>query len=970
MHNFSLGLDIGSTTVKTVLLDNGKEIFSRYERHRSNVRETVISQLRELCDSVGDILTGVCVTGSASLGFAQASDLPFCQEVFACSLAVGRDYPSADVVIELGGEDAKILFLTGGTEQRMNGACAGGTGAFIDQMATLLNASPEKFDRMALDYERIYPIASRCGVFAKSDIQPLINQGARLEDIMMSVFFAIAEQTFSGLAQGREIAGNILLLGGPLYYYKGLRHAFEIRLKEKAKTLICPDNAPVFVAYGAALKAEGEKKSFLSRIIQTVEKCTLSGENIYEEPLFSSKKEYEEFLQRHNSAKLPEGNIATYKGKAYLGIDAGSTTVKLVLTGENKELLYTSYDFSHGSPIEIIRKRLSEMYDRMNDSISIVSSCVTGYGEEMIKSAFGVDYGIVETVAHFTSARYLQPDVDFVIDIGGQDMKCFKIKNGMVESVMLNEACSSGCGSFLQTFAEALGYDVEQFAKLGLFAKKPVDLGSRCTVFMNSSVKQAQKAGASVEDISAGLSSSVVKNALYKVIRARSTEELGKNIVVQGGTFLNDAVLRAFEKETGLNVKRSASAPLMGAFGCALYAGEHGSLSTLISRSQLREFSYTSRETVCNGCTTHCRLNILSFPGGRKFVSGNRCSRPEGKTDKSAPDYYAEKLSRIYSPSPAPASGNGLKVGIPMCLSNYEQVFFWRPFFTALNMQPVLSSVSSRALYVKGQHTIPSDTVCYPAKLAHGHIADLLEKNVNFIFYPCETYNFDEHKSDNRYNCPVVAYYPELLAANIKNLSKTKFLMPYIDFGSGKTLAATLADCLRVFGVSKNEIKNALDYAFREFARQKDELHRLGRNILTDASATGKWTIVLAGRPYHIDPEINHGINKLLSEYGVAVIGEECVADIQPAVHVNVLDQWTYHSRLYRAARFVTQTPRTALVQLVSFGCGVDAITSDEVRSILESHGKPYTQIKIDEIANLGAARIRLRSLLAALGAE
>lgn len=968
MQEYYLGLDIGSTTVKSVLISKDCEVFSRYERHKSDVRGRILEQLTELRKVKGDITVKVCVTGSASIGFAQGAGLPFCQEVYACSYAVKRLYPQTDAVIELGGEDAKILFLTGGTEQRMNGACAGGTGAFIDQMATLLSVTPEEFDRLAMGYKKIYPIASRCGVFAKSDVQPLINQGARKEDIMMSIFFAVAEQTFSGLAQGRVPNGNILLLGGPLSYFEGLRRAFSEYLGKNATRLTCPDNAKVFMAHGAALCAMNENTAYkLSELTALIEKTTLSGESVYEEPLFSSESEYEQFKKRHAETNASRADIKSYSGGAYLGIDAGSTTVKLTLISEKKELLYEHYGFSHGKPIEIIRERLIELYSLMNDKTHIKSSCVTGYGEDMIKAAFGVDFGIVETVAHFTAAKYFCPDVDFVIDIGGQDMKCFKIKKGAIDSIMLNEACSSGCGSFLQTFAEALGYSVEEFAKIGLFAKKPVDLGSRCTVFMNSSVKQAQKTGADVADISAGLSSSVVKNAVYKVIRAKTADELGKNIVVQGGTFLNDAVLRAFERETGKEVRRPAIAPLMGAFGAALYAMERGESSTLITPSRLKEFSYSSTEAVCNGCTTHCKLNILRFPNQRSFVSGNRCQKGEGRNKPTAPNYYAFKLKDIFS---LQSEKGRLKVGIPMCLNNFEMAYFWAPFFESLGMAVVFSSVSTRALYIKGQHTIPSDTICYPAKLAHGHIADLLEKDVDFIFYPCQTYNIQENMGDNRYNCPVVAYYPELLKANVKSLASHRFVYPYLDYESGKVFERSLYRSLKPYGVKSGEIKKAVAYAKEAFTASRERLIQKGWDILKEAQSSGKWTVVLAGRPYHIDPEINHGIDKLLADYGVAVVGEECVAAMEQKLSVNVLDQWTYHSRLYRAANFVAHTPKTALVQLVSFGCGVDAITTDEVKRILEDANKPYTQIKIDEIANLGAAKIRLRSLLAALGVE
>ena len=972
MKKYSLGIDVGSTTVKTVITDaEGNIIYSKYQRHLSKVKETVIDQLKLIQADYPDESFTVCITGSAGLGLANSAEIPFVQEVHAAFLAVKRKQPDADAVIELGGEDAKIIFLTGGVEQRMNGSCAGGTGAFIDQMATLLGITADELDNLSLNSQKIYPIASRCGVFAKSDIQPLLNQGARREDIAASIFQAVVDQTVSGLAQGRSIEGKVLFLGGPLFFLKGLRRAFVKTLGLDSEHAVFPDEAPVFVAYGCAVYASSAEDAYTTEeIIRKITEAKASDDIVTGDPLFNSQAEYDEFIERHKKFDLGYADIRTYKGDAYLGIDAGSTTTKLVLITGDGRMLYHHYSSNQGQPLDKIADQIKCIYKVINPDIIIKGSAVTGYGEDLIKAGLSIDHGIVETVAHFRAAAYFCPEVDFIIDIGGQDIKCFKIKNKSIDSIMLNEACSSGCGSFIQTFAMALGYDIAEFSQLGLFAKNPVDLGSRCTVFMNSSVKQAQKDGATVEDISAGLSSSIIKNAIYKVIRAKSPDELGKNIVVQGGTFLNDAVLRSFEKELGRNVIRPAISGLMGAFGCALYAMENASEngSSLISAEELAGFDYTSRSANCGGCTAHCQLNIISFGKGRRFISGNRCEKGSGTVQKNkVPNLYEYKydsiLNTVKTHQPRKYRGT---VGLPLTLGFYEQLPFWHTLFTTLGFRTVVSDESSRAMYYLGQHTIPSDTVCYPAKLAHGHIENLLDKGVDFIFYPCMSYNLDEGESDNHFNCPVVAYYPELLLANNPRLNSENFKYPYMDLNVRKNVIRVLTQTLRKYNI-RGRISAAVDAAYKALELYHTDIASKAREIIDRARAENRKIIVLAGRPYHIDKEINHGIHKLITSLGMAVITEDSIAALAHTPKLGVLNQWTYHSRLYRAAKYVTTQPDMQLVQLVSFGCGIDAVTGDEVRNILESRGKLYTQLKIDEINNLGAARIRLRSLVAAM---
>ena len=962
-----LGLDIGSTTIKCVVLDDKNNlIYSTYERHYSQITEKIAEILDTVRKSVDGVENAsVAMSGSAGMGVAQACNIDFVQEVYATRVAANTFIPGTDVVIELGGEDAKILFLTNGLEVRMNGTCAGGTGAFIDQMATLLNVELEDLDELAKQYEKTYTIASRCGVFAKTDIQPLLNQGARKSDIAESIFNAVVSQTVAGLAQGREIEGQVVYLGGPLTFMSELRNCFDRTLGTKG---ICPENSLYYVACGAALCAE--KKIDFDDVINSVRSYRGSGNFAYNSPLFESEEDYARFTERHARANVKQKELKGYKGKAYVGMDAGSTTVKGVVLNEDGELLYSKYLPSKGNPVEIIKEFLEEIYS-INPDINIASSAVTGYGEDIIKNAFAVDYGVVETIAHFTAAKYFMPDVEFIIDIGGQDIKCFKIHNGAIDNIFLNEACSSGCGSFLQTFANALGYDIEEFSKLGLFAKRPVDLGSRCTVFMNSSVKQAQKDGATIEDISAGLSLSVVKNALYKVIRASSPDELGKRVVVQGGTFLNDAVLRAFEMEMGVEVVRPNIAGLMGAYGAALYAqkksGGKGE-STLAGKEDLKNFVHEIKVANCGLCSNNCRLTINSFGGGKKYIAGNRCERPITKKAPSNDlNIYSYKLELLDSYKPV--EGIRGKLGIPMGLNMFELYPFWYRFFTELKFEVFKSPYSSRQLYQRGQQTIPSDTVCFPAKLMHGHIQTLIDEGAETIFYPCLSYNFDEHLGDNHYNCPVVAYYPEVIKNNMKDVRKIHFIKEYFGIHRPKDFPKKAYERLSQHfpDLTLNEVRIAAKKAYEEEELFRRKIIKKGNEIIKTAEKEGRKIFVLAGRPYHIDPEINHGIDRLISGFGVAIVSEDVVALREGKVRTNVLNQWTYHSRLYSAAKYVTTRKDMELVQLVSFGCGVDAITTDEVREILESKNKIYTQIKIDEITNLGAVKIRIRSLLAAI---
>ncbi len=973
--NLRVGIDIGSTTVKVVVLDeNNALLFRSYERHFSKTRERTVETLYAIRDMLKGQTVHMVITGSAGLGVSKASGIDFVQEVYATAAAVQEYHPDTDAVIELGGEDAKIIFFGGALEERMNGSCAGGTGAFIDQMSSLLDVTVGELNELSLRHEKIYPIASRCGVFAKSDIQPILNQGGRKEDLAASIFQAVVDQTVAGLTQGRELKGKIVFLGGPLHFLSGLRQRFVETLQLDADHAVFPEDGDCFAAMGAALcSTDYTPRPFEEYLKLLEESVDAAGVLDVMPPLFTDQNEYDTFLERHNANHPPEADLSIYSGDAWLGIDAGSTTTKIVLIDPQGGILYNYYHSNLGNPVAIVLEQLQKIYSLCGDRVRIKGSAVTGYGEELIKNAFQCDLGLVETMAHYKAAAHFNPDVDFIIDIGGQDMKCFKIRNGAVDSIMLNEACSSGCGSFIETFAKALDYDIATFSKLGLFSPRPVNLGSRCTVFMNSSVKQAQKDGASVEDISAGLSISIVKNAVYKVIRAASADDLGKHIVVQGGTFLNDAVLRAFEQELGRNVVRPTIAGLMGAFGAALAAKDMElERSSLLSETALHSFSHSAKPATCGLCTNHCSLTVNQFDGGRRFISGNRCSRPLGKEKQELPDLTRYKYQKLRAME-GKGSGTGVwgRIGVPFGLNMYENLPFWYEFFTKLNFEVVLSPESSRKLYLKGQHTIPSDTVCYPAKLLHGHVEALVEMGVDAIWYPCMSYNYDEGIGDNHYNCPVVAYYPELLAANVPLLKETRFLIPYVGLNRPKDFEKRIAKIMAdTFSIPKKESIAATRSAYAAYDAYKKDLWATGQKYITYAREHHLPILVQAGRPYHIDPEINHGINDLITGQGFVLVSEDAVSHLEGYESRKVLNQWTFQSRMYNAARYVCTQPDMQLIQLVSFGCGTDAITADEIRAILEDSGKLYTQLKIDDINNLGAVKIRIRSLMAALDAR
>ena len=978
-----VGVDIGSTTAKLVIRDGEQIIYRKYERHFSQVRTKTLQMLEDAESYLKDKEIKIAISGSAGLGLAEAAGIAFVQEVYATYALIKEREPGTDAVIELGGEDAKIIFLKGGVDERMNGTCAGGTGAFIDQMATLLNVTPDELDELSLQCEKIYPIASRCGVFAKTDIQPLINQGVQKSDIAASIYHAVVNQTIAGLAQGRRIEGKVVFLGGPLYYNKGLRKSFKEILKLDDAHAIFPDYALISVALGATIFASNQQETYSYEDILSSIRSTLSEKSKVNSmaPLFLTQADRDEFAARHAKENVEYADIKTYRGDAYLGIDCGSTTTKLVLMGAGKEILWSYYDSNKGNPVDVVKKQLLEVRSLCGENIRIAGSGVTGYGEQLIKNAFHVDKGLVETMAHFMAAKQFEPDVDFILDIGGQDIKCIKIKNNAVDSIMLNEACSSGCGSFIETFAKSMGYKAPEFALLGLDGDAPVDLGSRCTVFMNSSIKQAQKDGVSVENISAGLSVSVIKNAIYKVIRANSPTELGDHIVVQGGTFLNDAILRAFENEIGHPVIRPMIAGIMGAYGAAIYASESGiGESTLLSLEQLRNFTHTSKAAVCPGCTNHCSLTINTFSDGGKFISGNRCEKMNNGGKRKAEglnlyEFKRKKLEEMFdSAAPdsdeAKASSNGkLTIGLPLQLGMYDLAPLWYGLFTDLGFRVKFSGFSSRNTYLAGQDSIPSDTACYPAKIMHGHIIKLVEEGVDAIFAPCLTYNLDENAGDNHYNCPIVAYYPELLKDNMDVLKQITYFQPFLNINDEKELAREFMMLMpeSLGKYTEAQYLHAIRAGFERYHKYHEELRAEGERIVEEAHKRGMRIMVLAGRPYHVDPEINHGIDLLAESLGFAVITEDSIAYHVGRIPTKVLNQWTYHARLYSAAKYVTERDDMELVQLVSFGCGIDAITTDEVRAILEREGRIYTQIKIDEINNLSAVNIRLRSLLGAL---
>ena len=977
----TLGIDIGSTTVKIAILDSENEVlFSDYERHFANIQETLSDLLGRALYKLGSIQVSPVITGSGGLTLAKHLGVPFVQEVIAVSTALQDYAPQTDVAIELGGEDAKIIYFEGGNvEQRMNGVCAGGTGSFIDQMASLLQTDASGLNEYAKNYKALYSIAARCGVFAKSDIQPLINEGASKEDLAASIFQAVVNQTISGLACGKPIRGHVAFLGGPLHFLSELRETFIRTLKLDDEHIIAPHHSHLFAAIGSALNSKKDTPTALCELQKRLEnKIQLDFEVERLDPLFETSADYDKFISRHSKHQVPIKDLATYTGKAFLGIDAGSTTTKAALVGEDGTLLYSFYHNNDGDPLGTTISAIKDIYRQLPEDVEIVHSCSTGYGEALIKSALMLDEGEVETVAHYYAAAFFEPDVDCILDIGGQDMKCIKIKNQTVDSVQLNEACSSGCGSFIETFAKSLNYTVEDFAHEALYAQNPIDLGTRCTVFMNSKVKQAQKEGASVADISAGLAYSVIKNALFKVIKVSDASELGKHIVVQGGTFYNNAVLRSFEKIADCEAIRPDIAGIMGAFGAALIARErYGECkgTTMLSIEDIRSLEYSTTMTKCRGCTNTCRLTINHFSGGRKFITGNRCERGLGKekNTNTLPNLFDYKFHRYfdYEPLSEEDATRGI-IGIPRVLNMYENYPFWFTFFTKLGFRVVLSPASTRKIYELGIESIPSESECYPAKLAHGHVQWLINEGIKHIFYPCIPYERNEfEKANNHYNCPIVTSYAENIKNNVDEITggSVRFLNPFMSFGSKEALTKRLVEEFQAeFQIPAAEIRAAADAAWEELANARGDMRKKGEETLQYLKETGKRGIVLAGRPYHLDAEINHGIPELINSYGIAVLTEDSVSHLNPVERpLIVLDQWMYHSRLYAAANYVKTQENLDLIQLNSFGCGLDAVTTDCVSDILTNSGKIYTCLKIDEVNNLGAARIRIRSLLAAI---
>ena len=975
-----LGIDIGSTTVKvSIIEDGGTLLFADYKRHFANIQETLADLLREGEEKLGALTVEPVITGSGGLTLSKHLGIPFVQEVVAVATSL-KDYaPQTDVAIELGGEDAKIIYFTGGIDQRMNGICAGGTGSFIDQMASLLQTDASGLNEYAKNYKAIYPIAARCGVFAKTDIQPLINEGATKEDLSASIFQAVVNQTISGLACGKPIRGNVAFLGGPLHFLSELRAAFIRTLNLGTDQIIAPDHSHLFAAIGAAMNSDPKTTASLHDLIERLSHgIKMDFEVKRMEPLFTDEADYEKFRTRHASHDVKKGDLATYEGNCYLGIDAGSTTTKVALVGEDGSLLYRFYSNNNGSPLATAIRAMQEIHDQLPEKAQIAYSCSTGYGEALLKSALMLDEGEVETISHYYAAAAFEPDVDCILDIGGQDMKCIKIKDGTVDSVQLNEACSSGCGSFIETFAKSLNYSVQDFAKEALFAKNPTDLGTRCTVFMNSNVKQAQKEGASVADISAGLAYSVIKNALFKVIKITNASDLGKHVVVQGGTFYNDAVLRSFEKISGCEAVRPDIAGIMGAYGAALIARERYDASkttTMLPIDKILSLTYKTTMARCQGCTNHCVLTINRFDGGRQFVTGNRCERGLGgnKQKKDIPNLFDYKYHRMfdYEPLTADLAPRGT-VGIPRVLNMYENYPFWAVFFRELGYRTVLSPKSTRQIYELGIESIPSESECYPAKLAHGHIEWLIRQGLTYIFYPCVPYERNETpEAGNHYNCPMVTSYAENIKNNVESLTdhKVHFRNPFMAFTNEEILTKRLVEeFTRDQSIPEKEIRAAAHKAWQELIASRQDMEKKGEEVIAWLKETGHHGIVLAGRPYHVDPEINHGIPELITSYGFAVLTEDSVSHLgrvdRPLI---VTDQWMYHSRLYEAASYVKTQPNLDLIQLNSFGCGLDAVTTDQVNDILTRSGKIYTLLKIDEVNNLGAARIRVRSLIAAI---
>lgn len=974
-----IGIDVGSTTVKVVVLnEDGKLLFKQYQRHYADVVNCVLKVL-EAARQKYDGVAQIAITGSAGMGLAEILQIDFVQEVIACTEAIEQKIPKTDVAIELGGEDAKITFFDGSLEQRMNGSCAGGTGAFIDQMAALLQTDALGLNKLAKNFEQIYPIASRCGVFAKTDVQPLINEGASRNDIAVSIFQAVVNQTIAGLASGRKIKGNVTFLGGPLTFLPELRNRFVQTLHLTPEQVIFPDDSQYFVAIGAAILANNETKYTIQEIIEKLTQQQNETVNVSQTlpPLFERPEDLEVFQKRHQASSVSYANLSNQVGPLFLGIDAGSTTSKVILINEEAEICYQSYGNNKGKPLESVIEVVKDIYRQLPAESYIAKSCVTGYGEHLIKHALKLDLGQVETIAHYKAANHFQPGVDFILDIGGQDMKAMTIRDGALSAIQLNEACSSGCGSFIETFAKSLNYKIEDFAKIALTSKHPVDLGSRCTVFMNSKVKQVQKEGASVADISAGLSYSVIKNALFKVIKVRKPEDLGEKIVCQGGTFYNDAVLRAFELLSGREVIRPSIAGLMGAFGCALIALENAQIdekSQMVTPSELANFTCEKEFTHCGLCENNCMLTVTLFNDGRQFITGNRCERgakikiPKENRRTNLVDYKYRRLFRYRS-----LKANEAKygtIGIPRVLNMYENYPLWHTIFTKVGFKVVLSPRSNKELFEKGIETIPSDTVCYPAKLVHGHIQSLIEQNVDRIFYPSVVFEQNQFsQAQNHFNCPIVQSYPEVIANNFDEIKSghVDYRHPYFDLSKPEVVAENLANCFSDLAIPDEIWHEAVDEGFKELAKCRKDIQQKGEELLEKMLLKEQRGIVLAGRPYHLDPEIHHGIAEMMTQEGFHVLTEDSISHLGDVDHLRVVNQWMYHSRLYAAAKVVSQTPNLELVQLNSFGCGIDAVTTDQVQEILNRHHRLYTVLKIDEGTNLGAVRIRLRSLKAAV---
>ena len=979
---YTLGIDIGSTTVKVAVLDkDNKILFSDYKRHFANIKETLKDLVQEAKDALGENEVNPCITGSGGLALAQLIGVPFTQEVVCVSEALQDYAPQTDVAIELGGEDAKIIYFTNGIEQRMNGVCAGGTGSFIDQMATLLQTDASGLNDYAKDYDTIYPIAARCGVFAKTDIQPLINEGATKPNLAASIFQAVVNQTISGLACGKPIKGNVAFLGGPLHFLPELKNAFIRTLNLTGDAIIDPGHSHLFAAVGAAMNSKPEVSMTLSELIHALsQELNLSSGVERLAPLFESDEDYEKFKADHNKYAVKRGDLATYKGNCFIGVDAGSTTTK-ALVGSDGELLYDFYSSNNGSPLNTTIRAIKDIYSKLPEGAVIAGSCSTGYGEALIKQALSLDFGEVETIAHYTAAAFFDPEVDCILDIGGQDMKCIKIKNGVVDNVMLNEACSSGCGSFIETFAKSLNYDIADFAHIAITARTPIDLGSRCTVFMNSKVKQAQKEGASVADISAGLAYSVIKNALLKVIKLTDPKDLGKNIVVQGGTFYNDAVLKSFEVISGRTAIRPDISGIMGAFGAALIARnkyKEGFVTTMLPIEEIRKLTYESSMTRCKGCTNNCLLTINKFSNGKRFITGNRCEKGVGlkKNADNIPNLFEYKLGRIFGyESLKPEEAKRGVIGVPRVLNMYENYPFWHTFLTKLGFSVVLSPKSSRNIYSLGIESIPSESECYPAKISHGHVMWLLKNGIKSIFYPCVPYEMNETpEANNHYNCPIVASYAENIKNNMEELKADDitFIRPFVALDNEEALVKRMyREMSKYYDVTMDEIGIAIHAAYAEAEKVKEDVRAKGEETLRYIDEHDMLGIVLAGRPYHLDPEINHGLPELINSYKIAVFTEDSVAHLgkveRPLI---VSDQWMYHSRLYKAANYVKTCDNLELIQLNSFGCGLDAVTTDCVNDILTKSGKIYTVLKIDEVSNLGAARIRIRSLISAVNSR